>query len=192
MKINFRKMLSIGLVSLAIFGGAIVLGINQAKSVEASTLAPAIVENVQPNQVVRDGWNFNVIRTTLSDLPNDATQRLASVTIALTNSNGAGEAFTPAGKLIGIVGSSGKEYDYTLDSLDKIYAKTQKTVQIAAQKEGITFEPGNYKITAKIYVDPSEQSITKVIYEDENGNKLEVPITIVTEILENNGFPGGK
>mgnify|MGYP000995005364 CR=1 FL=1 len=194
MIINFKKVLSIGLVTVVILGGTIFWGLNQVKPVEASPSMPTLIEKlqVQENKVERDGWDMTFTRITICTLPNDSTKKLVSVTFTLADDNGTDKTLTPKGKLIGIVGNSGKEYDFTLDSLDTLYVKTQKSAQMIAQREGKTFAPGNSKITVQIYVEPIEQSINTVIYQDENGNNFEVPISLVTETLKNGGVPGGK
>src|SRR5665648_981528 len=68
------------------------------------------VEQVKPNQVVRDAWNLTITKTTLGNLDNDQTKKVAGVYITFTNSNGADKAFSPKGKITGVVGSSGKFY----------------------------------------------------------------------------------
>src|SRR5665648_848663 len=144
------------------------------------------VEQVKPNQVVRDAWNLTITKTTLGNLDNDQTKKVAGVYITFTNSNGADKAFSPKGKITGVVGSSGKFYEINwLDSLDTMNTKGQRASQMVAQQEGKLYEPGVFKFNTQLYVDSGEQYLTKVLYQDENGNKLEVPIQGDPEVTSN-------
>lgn len=164
---------------------------SEVEKVATSILEASSVEQIQPNQVMRDGWNLTVTKTTLGTVANDQTEKIASLYITLANSNGADKAFSPKGKIVGVIGSSGKVYEISsLDSFDIMYIKGQGTLQMAAKQERKPYQPGIFKFVAQVYVGAGEQSITKVIYQDENENKVEIPITGAPDVPDS--IPGGR
>lgn len=162
--------------------------ISNATPATGASATPSSVEQVKPNQVVCDGWNLTITKTTLSKFDKDQTKKVAGVNIILTNSNGSDKAFSPKGIIIGVVGSSGKFYKKTglsSDSFDTMYTKNQRVIQMVANKEGKIYEPGVFKLTPQLYVNSGEQYLTKVLYQDENGNKVEIPIQGAPEVTNN-------
>lgn len=101
-------------------------------------------------------------------------KKVAFVELAVINNEGPDRSFLPAGRITGIVGSSGKLYrDYGPSSFTEMYRGREAYF---AEKGRPMYEPGVLKIALEILVDASEQGIAKVIYEDENAKKYEIPL----------------
>ncbi|MHB8126944.1 MAG: hypothetical protein ACYDEJ_15160 [Desulfitobacteriaceae bacterium] len=93
------------------------------------------------------------------------------------NINGKDKGFIPQGMSLGIVGTSGKLYEVNSSQpLDQTYTMLQRSLPALAKREGKLYEPGIFKIAMGAKAEASEQTFAKVIYQDEKGNKFEIPI----------------
>jgi beta-lactamase regulating signal transducer with metallopeptidase domain len=138
---------------------------------------------IEPNKLIRDdGWMLNVTKITLAASPYDKGNgnypgKSFEVYFDLENANGKEKGFMPQGKILGVVGTSGKLYELNWgDRLDQLYIKMQRFLPELAKKEGKPYEPGIFKIAAGGSAEANEQTFAKVIYQDEQGNKFEIPI----------------
>ena len=61
--------------------------------------------------------------------------------------------------------------------------KMQRSLPELAKKEGKPYEPGIFKIATGGSAEANEQTFAKVIYQDEKGNKFEIPIQGITPEL---------
>jgi len=137
---------------------------------------------IEPNKLIRDdGWMLNVTKITLAASPNDKgngnTDKFFEVYLSLENVNGKEKGFIPQGKILGVVGASGKLYEMNSpQSLDRTYIDIQRHLIGVAKKDGKPYEPGIFKFAQGASADTNEQTFAKVIYQDEKGNKFEIPI----------------
>src|SRR5665648_909569 len=66
------------------------------------------------------------------------------------------------------------------------YIITYDLSHLFVESKSIKYEPGKFGYAVHLMVDGDEENFTKVIYQDENGNKEEIPIQdIVPEIAQN-------
>ncbi|MEA4902575.1 M56 family metallopeptidase [Desulfitobacterium sp.] len=145
---------------------------------------------IESNKLIRDdGWSLNVSKVSplsnskggwsLTPYDESKPYKYYAVFLTLENANGKDKGFIPKGKISGVIGSSGKLYDAQELSFDTWYIRDLRGSQMMAQKDGRTIEPGIFKAgLAPIQVDPSEQKLTQIIYQDEYGNQFEIPIQI--------------
>jgi len=145
---------------------------------------------IEPDKLIRDdGWSLTVSEVwSLStskggwgynDYDESKPDKFYAVTLILENIHGKDQVFIPKGKVSGIVGSSGKLYNAQQFSFDSWYIQNLRGLQLMAKKDGRTIEPGIFKAgLAPIEVDLNEQKLTKIIYQNEQGNKFEIPIQI--------------
>ena len=130
------------------------------------------VSEVWPLSTSNGGWGYNPYDETKPD-------KYYAVSLTLENIQGNDQVFIPKGRVVGTVGSSGKVYSAQQLSFDSWYIQNLRGLQLMAKKDGRTIEPGIFKASlAPMQVDPSEQKLTKIIYQDEHGNKFEIPIQI--------------
>jgi hypothetical protein len=153
---------------------------------------------IEPNKLVsKDGWTLSIAKvmcfgaTKVEDygwhsFKESDAKKSYWVFFTMENANGKDKAFLPKGKVLGVVSISGKFYEffhegeYTIDklySLDKLYNSQQSGLKMVAQREGKSYQPGIFKFSTGANVDLNEQGINKVIYQDEDGNKFEIPIS---------------
>ncbi|WP_156146623.1 hypothetical protein [Desulfosporosinus sp. I2] len=60
------------------------------------------------------------------------------------------------------------------------YKNSEVFRQEKAQKEGRIYQPGIFTTLPEVLVDSNEKNFTKIIYQDENGKKIEIPIEEIT------------
>jgi len=168
--------------------------VTQSKQVVTKVIAPwyetyiapeynAEAVKIEPNKLIRDdGWMLNVTKITLAASPYDKGNgnypgKGFEVYFSLENANGKEKGFMPQGNILGVVGASGKLYELTWpESLDQMYIKMQRSLPALAKREGKPYEPGIFKIATGAKAEANEQAFAKVIYQDEKGNKFEIPI----------------
>lgn len=145
---------------------------------------------IEPNKLIRDdGWMLNVTKITLAASPYDNGNanypgKGFQVYFSLENANGKEKGFIPQGKILGVVGASGKLYDMNSPQpLDQTYIMLQRSLPGLAKREGKPYEPGIFKIATGARAEANEQTFAKVIYQDEKGNKFEIPIQGITPEL---------
>lgn len=142
---------------------------------------------IEPNKLVsNEGWSLTITKVAslgaskLTDLgwhspfkESDA-KRSYAVFFTAENSNGKDKAFLPKGRVLGIVGDSGKYYDFYRgannpnNSLDKWYSGEHW------DSLGWPYKPGVFQFSTGADVELNESGITKVVYQDENGTKYEI------------------
>src|SRR5665648_488968 len=115
------------------------------------------------------------------------TSKWAAVYFTFKNKDGLDKEFIPTGKIQGLVGTSGKLYEMSWNKpVDESYTNTKDSRKQYDEAKGIKYEPGKFGYAVHLMVDGDEENFTKVIYQDENGNKEEIPIQdIVPEIAQN-------
>jgi hypothetical protein len=137
----------------------------------------ASITKVEPNKVLRGTWNLTVTEIAFYPGSTVPDQKGASITIKMDNVDGPGKSFLPTGFITALVGESGKVYELdTNHPFDKLYTSSQDAMKMEAKEEGMNYEPGVFKIKAHLMVDRSEKNISKVIYQNEKGEKIEIPI----------------
>lgn len=150
---------------------------------------------IESNKLIsNEGWSLNIDKVSSlgstngygwhSPFGETDTFRSYSVSFIIENDEGKDKAFLPKGKVLGIVGTSGKFYDFLngeYPSLDKLYSdKHWETIDNPNSPEhwdsmGKPNSPGVFKLGTHANVDLNEQGIIKVVYQDENGTKYEIP-----------------
>lgn len=155
---------------------------------------------VEPNILIRDdGWTLTVNKVSPLSFSQGGWGYISydksrtnyhgkgyEVFFTLENVNGKDKVFIPKGKVLGIVGGSGKRYNSKLTfPLDEWYIKNLQAIQFRTPKDGKTIEPGIFEAGMyPIEVDPSEQKLTQLIYQDEYGNEFGIPIQVPESKLE--------
>lgn len=183
-----RKIIPVA-VAIMIVAGAVALSSNYNKPLEAkSTSAPS--SQVETNKMIHDDWDMSVTNIKFYPMLNNLKQ--ASIYFAFANRNGLDKDCVLEGKIVGIIGTSGKLYDVgTDDTLDQVYNYNKTIMKKRAEQNGKSFVPGKMLFAIDFQVDGTEENFTKVIFQDKNGNKFEIPIQgIVPELLP--GSNGGK
>lgn len=168
---------------------------NTVKNVE--TVANVVPQNnpqavkIEPNKLVtNEGWSLSIVKVLNlggskegfgwhSPYKESDTARSYGLFFYAENANGKDKAFLPKGKVLGAVGTSGKFYKVYkgYDSIDQGYnGENWSSI-------GKPNSPGVFKFSTGVDVDLNENGITKVIYQDENGNRIEIPVNIKPTIF---------
>ncbi|MDR3271389.1 MAG: hypothetical protein LBT32_07795 [Peptococcaceae bacterium] len=181
------KIITIALVlALFLLGGIIVAYPN---SPFAMAQAGSEVQ-VQANKMLRNDFNMEVTKVEFIMGTSEITKG-AVVYISIENTQGKDQAMLPAGVIAALEGTSGKVYEIvTKDaeagidySLDVGYKNTEEYRQNLAKTEKAAFEPGVFLIAPSVMVDIAEENIAAVIYEDENGNRTNIPLVGIQATL---------
>ena len=135
--------------------------------------------------MTRNGWDLNVEKIVID--PKSDASKGAAVYLIFKNKEGLDKEFNPTGIIRGLVGTSGKLYETSwLTPVDESYTKSKFSRKQYDEAKGVKFEPGKFGYVVHLMVDGNEENFTKVIYQDENGNKEEIPIQdVVPEIAQN-------
>jgi len=163
------------------------------------TLANVVPQNnpqavkIEPNKLVtNDGWSLSIVKVLNlggskegfgwhSPYKESDTARSYGLFFYAENAMGKDKAFLPKGKVLGAVGTSGKFYEVYKNPIDN--AIDQWYTSEHWSSIGKPNSPGVFKFSTGVDVDLNENEITKVIYQDENGNKIEIPVNIKPEIF---------
>lgn len=174
-----------------------IAAVANAAPVNTSPQANSAQVQIEPNKLVsNDGWSLSITKVDslgafkLEDfgwhspfIPSDA-KRGYSLYFTVENAKGEDKAFLPNGMVLGIVGKSGKYYDFykmAYNSLGQWYSGEhwdsvgQPNSPNHWDYEGKPSKPGVFEFSTGADVDLNEQGITKVVYQDENGKKYEIP-----------------
>lgn len=89
--------------------------------------------------------------------------------------------FSPKGKILGITGTSGKFYDYPI-TLDQDYAAVLEQKKVRAKETGQLYQPGVLTLYPEISINVGEKNVSKIIYQDENGKKFEIPVSGISPV----------
>ena len=192
--------------SLLIIGVVIALAFVTLSNAKASTsnndgavvpVANVVPENntqnikIEPNKLIsNEGWSLSVDKVMSfgatkgtwgwhSPFKESDPARSYGIFFTLENANGLDKAFLPKGKVLGAIGLSGKFYEFSKEvdySLDNLYNNGIDGYQLHAKKAGETYGPGVFKFSSNANVELNEEGIEKVIYQEENGDKFEIPI----------------
>lgn len=186
MKKSFKIMS--GVLGLSLLLGA---GLFASNSVGASSAA-----QVMNNNLSRGTWEISVTDVKFKVGAN-STQKMAEVYTTIESTAGRSTTMLPKGSFTGIVGSSGKTYNIVVKdpanhvdrSLDVKFQDTESSRRDFATKKGVAFEQGILLVAQDVVVDKAEESITALIYQDENGNVSNIPITVkpITSQLSGTG-----
>ena len=143
---------------------------------------------VEPNKLLRGNWNLTVTAVKFSEVVPGKDKKGATIEMTIENAAGHDKAFLPNGYIAALVGTSGTVYKSNMkESLDQKYNNAQEPMKDRAKRKGETYNPGEFKIGQVLPVDPSEENFTKVIYQDEKGQQIEIPIQGITpEIIKPN------
>lgn len=181
MKMGFRKFIGIGVIGIGIVSIGIVCSVSLNKPLQASS-SPNPSVQVQSNKVIGNGWDLNVAKITFTS--NGGNEKLADVDFSFINSKGLDKEISPKGKILSIVGTTGKIYEVNMKrTFDKTYTSSKPGRQKAAEQNGKAYEPGKYDFTIELTVDSAETNFTKVIYQDEKGNNFDVPTQNIEPII---------
>lgn len=182
-----KKSLTIKIIG-GIFGVALLFG---ASLVVSNSAVADPIAQVANDKLTRSSWKIEVTDVKFIIGGGSPTQKTTQVTTTIESIAGRDTAMVLNGSLIGIVGSSGKTYDIVVKdpanhidrSLDVTRQESEPLRKEIAARNGIAFEPGVIVLSQIVRVDKAEESITALIYKDENGNKSNIPIT-VTPVIE--------
>ena len=121
------------------------------------------------------GWGYH------SPFKESDTVRSYGVSFTMENTEGKDKAFLPKGNVLGMIGTSGKFYSFHngTPSLDKRYSNEHW------ESIGEPNSPGVFKLFTVADVDLNEEGVTKVIYQDENGTKYEIPFQGAISVSSN-------
>lgn len=165
MKKNIKKFAFIGIV----LAGIISLGITNINQKPLVASEESIA--AQANKITSNVWNLDIKSIEFTVGTED--QKFANVEFSMTNTSSLDKEFTPSGKIVSIVGTSGKTYEAPMHhSLAKAYTES-KSDRIKMDPQ---YKPGEFKFAIGLMVDNSEENFTKVIYQDESGKNFEIPI----------------
>lgn len=135
---------------------------------------------IEPSPVPDKDWSIAITKLVFKK-GVDASNKLVNIYVTLSNNNGTDKPFLPTGRVVAYVGTSGKVYPTNEPfTLDEDYKNSQNFLKERAQKYGQNYQPGIYSFVPEILFDSAEESIAKVIYQDENENKIEIPVQEVT------------
>lgn len=159
-------------------------GLFASNSVTAGTAA-----QVENNKLSRGTWQLSVTDVKFK-VGNSPTLKTAEVYTTIESTAGKDKVMLPKGYIIGIVGTSGKTYDIVvkdvINNIDRSFDVTLKNTEASrkavAARKGIAFEQGVFLLAQNVPVDKAEVNIAAVIYEDENGNKSNIPIVGITPV----------
>lgn len=163
----------------------------------SSAIAETPNAEIENNTFTHNSWKLEVTDVKFIVGGGSLTQKTAQVCTTIESIAGRDTAMLLEGSLIGIVGSSGKTYDIVVKdpanhidrSLDVTRQESEPLRKEIAARNGIAFDPGVIVLSQIVRVDKAEESITALIYKDENGNKSNIPITVtpVTEQMPTGG-----
>lgn len=177
---------------LTLVAGGLTLFLNFDKPLFADATSnvnstPPIAQ-VETNKVLRGTWDLTVTGVKFYTGHFDSDKKAASVELTFTNNAGIDKPFLPKGNIIALVGNSGKIYDLDMNHpIDKMYTASEQSRKSDAKQLAQPFHPGIFKLVPSLDVDATEQNFSKIVYMDENGNKVEVPIEGITpEIVKPN------
>ncbi len=189
MKPKAFKVIIAPILGIVLFAGAIFINVN----LNDPTMANASDDEtaaVQANQMIKNDMKLTVTEISFDGEPlqDDPESKIGKVSFSFENTNGKDKAFAPTGYIAALVGSSGKVYNLNMDeSIEKSYQMTREAAQRWAKNHNETYNPGEFKITKLIRFAANEENLTQVIYQDEKGNRTEIPIVgIKPEIISPN------
>ncbi len=108
---------------------------------------------------------------------------LAALAFTLTNNSGVDTIFSPKGKILGITGTSGKFYPYDgPNTLEQDYAGLLEQKKERAKETGQLYQPGVLTLYPEISINVGEKNVSKIIYQDENGKKFEIPVSGISPV----------
>ena len=189
---KYSKIIVTGVICIALAGlGLMKFGINPAPAKADSSLNTNISSTIlqaEPNKLLRGNWNLTVTSVKFNEVVPGNDKKGATIEMTIENAAGKDKAFLPNGYIAALVGTSGTVYKSNMkESLDKRYNDAQKAMENNAKRKGETYKPGEFMIGLLLPVDPSEKNFTKVIYQDEKGQQIVIPIQGITpEIIKTN------
>jgi len=106
------------------------------------------------------------------------------VGLTLTGNGGVDKTFSPKGRLLGLVGTSGTYYALdNPESLEQAYAGMLEYKQQRAKETGVFFQPGVITSYPEILIDINEKNFSSIIYQDETGKKFTIPVTGISPVF---------
>ncbi|MHB8073943.1 ASCH domain-containing protein [Desulfosporosinus fructosivorans] len=186
-----KRIIITGILAAVLIGGGVVSKSDSnpvlADSSSSSNLNPSILQ-VEPNKVLRGTWDLSVTGVKFYEGSQDPSKKAASIEMTIVNAAGRDKSFLPNGYIAALVGTSGKVYNsYMRESFEKSYNNAQPSFEKWAKEHAQVYYPGEFKMAEHLVVDSTEKNFTKVIYQDEKGQQVEVPIQGITpEIVKHN------
>jgi hypothetical protein len=183
-----EKSIKIGITAflgIALFTGAIFLRASLDEPLAAIAVAQPSV-TIQENQLITNNSKLIVTEVSLADQPTleDGPARYGQISFSFENINGKDQAFEENalnGYIAGLVGETGEEYPFTTDDADSLnhwYQKTRKVAQEAAEENNEPYYPGEFKIGFLIRLGAQETKIVKVVYQDAQGARTDIPVDL--------------
>jgi len=188
---SYSKMIVPGIICVVLIGGGLATKAAShpvlANSNTVTNTNPPILQ-AKPNKILRGTWNLTVTSVEFNEVSSDPSKKGASIDMTIENAAGRDKAFLPNGYIAALVGTSGKVYTSRMtESLGQSYNNAKESNQKWAKEQGKIYYPGEFKIGEMLIVDSSEENFTKVIYQDEKGQKVEFPIQGITpKIIKHN------
>jgi hypothetical protein len=137
------------------------------------------------NKLLRSNWDMTVTDVRFHTGHFDPTKKAADVQMTFLGTAGLDKAFLPNGKITGAVGTSGKTYTLENQTIEQLYKGSEAARKAPAK--GKVFYPGEFKLAYSFDVDIEEKNFSKIIYQDENKNTIEIPLEGITpQIVEAN------
>jgi beta-lactamase regulating signal transducer with metallopeptidase domain len=138
---------------------------------------PALVQTAA-NKLIRTDFTVKVSEATRLEHYQTKTLQGMDVGITIENNSGTDKNFIPKGKIVGIIGKSGKVYRFTYDQqpLDQVCLRLEKARKFQEEKDHKPYQSGVFKLGYIWNVDTDDQEISKVLYLDENNQEMEIPV----------------
>jgi beta-lactamase regulating signal transducer with metallopeptidase domain len=165
-------------------GNKFAIPINITAQIEQSPKQNGVME---PYKIPGKDWALALTQLEFRKGVNSKTI-LAALALTFSSNNGADRAFSPEGKVLGLVGTSGKFYAYDSPfTIEQEYAKSLDYKQQRAKETGTGtgYQPGVMALAPEILIGAGEKNFTKIIYQDKTGKKYEIPIQGIKPLSRN-------
>jgi hypothetical protein len=167
MKLNFKRSTFIGIVLIGIVSLGIAVSANHNKPLAASEKSIS----AQANKVISNEWNLDITGIDFTTSTRD--QKFAKVAFSMINNSSLDKELSAEGKIIAFVGISGKIYKI---DMKRSLAQSYTTTKADRKKMDPEYKLGKFKFTIGFLVDSGEENFAKVIYQDGNGNNIDIPV----------------
>jgi beta-lactamase regulating signal transducer with metallopeptidase domain len=143
---------------------------------------PKINGTMEPYKIPGKDWSLAITRLEFRH-SIDNKFVLAALGITLTSNSGVDTIFSPKGQILGIKGTSGKFYPYDgSNSLEQDYAGLLERKKERAKETGQLYQPGLMTLYPEIQINVGEKNVNKIIYQDENGKKFDIPVSGISPV----------
>ena len=144
---------------------------------------PKINGTMEPYNIQSKDWSLAITQLEFRhSIENKFV--LAALAFTLTNNSGVDTIFSPKGKILCITGTSGKFYPYDgPNTLEQEYAGLLERKKERAKETGQLYQPGVLTLYPEILINVGEKNVSKIIYQDENGKKYEIPVSGISPVI---------